>query len=358
MSNRQIARAGPDSHSDDYARSERSAIPNNRPYERVTSSVISHSNPESLARCLNALEVAQRSCSFSAGVTVIDNASRDGSAEMVRELYPHARVIDQHVRRGFAANHNSVIKATMSDYVLILNDDTEVAPDALALLVKFLDVRPEVGVVGPRILDGAGVSMDSALALPSITRSAKLAISLGLWDYVQSRGTDRRPVGFVHGCALLMRRSALDAVGPFDESFFMYREDVDLCKRMHDGGYEVWFLPEAAVKHIGRASTARYPRARVTEMWRSNALYCQKHFGPIAAWAEPRLRGCVYVVRWAVLRALVFLLRGRVTLGQMTVDELACNARATWLGPRGPGLREMADEWNAACRADGPPPKH
>lgn len=320
---------------------------------RVLVSIVSHFNPVALERCLSTAEAAAEACPGEVAIAVLDNASCGESVEMVRRRFPRVQVIAQPLWRGYGANQNTTVRVGDSEYVLLLNDDVQLARDALALLTRFLDEHPRAAVVGPRVRDEAGRSVDSALALPSMWRTIRFAATLGFDASTQSDGDHPRPVGFVSGCAMLMRRSALDEVGGFDERFYMYREEVDLCARLHAAGHEVWLLPAAQVTHAEGQATAGLIDERIAEAWRSNTLYWDKHHGRLAALVEPRIRGTAYLARWIGRATLSALTGGRIAPGRLSSRELALIARNALLGPRGRGLREHAEDWNAGASQSG-----
>ena len=153
----------------------------------------------------------------SVDVTVLDNASEDGSAGAVRERFPWARVIEQRHRAGFGANHNTVMRATEGRYVYVLNEDATVEPGSFERLVAYMDSHPEVAAVGPHIRYPDGRHQPSAWRFPSPATAALGTITLSRVGVEQSRGDEPRRVDWVMGCALLLRREALDSVGLFDE---------------------------------------------------------------------------------------------------------------------------------------------
>lgn len=197
-------------------------------------------------------------------VVVVDNASRDGSAERAVAANPQTRLIRNRTNRGFAAAANQGMAATTAPFILLLNPDAEVATGTLGGFVKVARDRPRSGVLGPVVKDPDGSIYPSARSIPS------LGVALGHAfihpfrpDNRFSRtytmaGWDRRSereVEWVSGSCCLLRREALDDVGMFDEGYFLYVEDVDLCTRLHAAGWEVRFSPELEVVHVGGVST-------------------------------------------------------------------------------------------------------
>ena len=313
----------------------------------VVVSIVSHSNRDLVLRCLDALE-RSRGSRYTQEVVVLDNASRDGSVEAIREQFPRVSVIAQGRRCGFGANHNSVIAATRSRYLLLLNDDAVVEEGLLDQLVEYLEERLPVAAVAPRIVSPDGQPQQTAWRSPTPMGCLLFALTLGRVGWVQSTGRDPRPVGWASGCALLVRRDALEHVGGFDERFFMYAEDTDLCRRLSDAGYEIHFLPSAHVTHFSQSSTAEVPVQRTNEQWRSLGLYWTKHHGRAAALA--RLFMGVGLLLKACAAVIVVATDRRHAGGRRwTPLEFWDGARYALFGVRGPGLRELADAWNRAA---------
>src|SRR5207253_301741 len=167
---------------------------------------------------------------------VLDNASEDGSAEMVRACFPDAQVIGQEFRAGFGANHNTVVRATSGRYVYVLNEDTTSADWGFARLVAHLDANPRVAALGPRIVYPDGRHQDSAWRFPTPAVAALGLLTLGKAGVKQSQGNLPRAVDWVMGAAIVLKRKALEDVGVFDEDYFLYSEEVDLCLRLRRAG--------------------------------------------------------------------------------------------------------------------------
>ncbi len=255
--------------------------PEQRPDVAVV--VVNYNPGPYLTRCL-------RSAFESAGearleVVVIDNASADRSATDAIRASPAARLIQNDSNRGFAAAVNQGIRATSAPYILLLNPDAEIAAGTLGGLVKVARDHPAGGVIGPLVKDPDGSIYPSARKVPTLTEALghsflgpfrpnnryTRSYTMADWD----RRTERR-VEWVSGSCQLLNRAALDQVGLFDERYFLYVEDVDMCRRLRDAGWEVWFSPELEVMHVGGVSTGRSKRMTL-EHTRSIYTYFVKH---------------------------------------------------------------------------------
>jgi N-acetylglucosaminyl-diphospho-decaprenol L-rhamnosyltransferase len=318
----------------------------------LTVSIVNTNNRDVLLACLASLEADRPRWRADVEVIVLDNASEDGSAEAVRERFPGVRVIAQDFRAGFGANHNAVIRASRGRYVYVLNDDTTAVDWGVDRMLAYLDERPRVGALGPRLVYPDGRLQASAWRFPTPGAAALGALTLGRAAIVQSHGEEPRPVDWAMAAALLVRRSVLDVVGLFDEGFFIYSEETDLCRRIHDAGYDVHWLPDVTVVHHVGHTTRRVPERRINEMWRSRHRYWRKHHSAPAARAAALLTGWQYGVRAAVAAGLLRLPEGRRPLPVRSTDpaEFALNLRDAWR-VRGPGLRELAEEWNGRVGA-------
>ena len=224
-----------------------------------------------------------------ANVVVSDNGSRDGSREFVAARYAgRVRIVANGANLGFAAACNRAFAVTTSPLLFLLNPDAELKAGALRAIVDFMDARPRCGIAGSRIynLDGTiqescgefdtwtGAFLRSSAwgELPFLRRFANGA-ALRAW-----RHADERRVDIAIGAALVIRRTLLATVGPFDERFFLYHEEVDLAKRAADAGWETWYVPASEAVHEGRGS-ARGRYSVEGRKQRSRRAYWLKHHG-------------------------------------------------------------------------------
>jgi GT2 family glycosyltransferase len=302
-------------------------------------SIVNTNSRELLLACLESLRGEE------VEVVVLDNASEDGSVDAVRRAFPEVRLIAQEFRAGFGANHNTVIRATKGRYVYVLNEDTTSDDWGFERLVAHLDAHPRLAALGPRLEYPDGRLQHSAWRFPTPLVSAYGLLSLGKVGVRQSGGTTVRPVDWVMGAAILLRREALAEVGLFDEGFFLYSEEVDLCLRLRSAGWTVEYFPGVSVVHHESQFSTDIPERRINEQWRSRHRYWHKHHSSAGARTAALATGAQYAVRAALSP---FARRGRGLAARMRL-----HARDSWRVD-GPGLRELADEWNR--RVGSPPP--
>ena len=211
-----------------------------------------------LDRCLDSVV-----STTAAATVVVDHGSTDGTRQVVRERFPAARLVEQ-PNRGLAAGWNRGIAETSGRYVLILNADAWLEPGALERLVAYADEHPEAAVVGPRLRNTDGSLQRSVRGFPTLWRLAteylflrKLAPRSRVLNAFYAGGfahDEPREAEFLMGACLLVRRAAIDEVGPLDESYFIFSEETDWCYRFVRAGWKVLFFPGAEVVHVGGAS--------------------------------------------------------------------------------------------------------
>jgi N-acetylglucosaminyl-diphospho-decaprenol L-rhamnosyltransferase len=240
-------------------------------------------------------------------VVVVDNGSTDGTVEVVRERFPQARLIERE-NLGLASGWNAGMAVVGGRYLLLLNADAWLTAGALARLVEFADTRPEAAVVGPRLLNTDGTLQRSVRGFPTLWRLAteylflrKLAPGSQLLNAFYAGGFDHdevREVEVVMGACMLVRREAVEQVGPLDDAFFLFSEETDWCYRFEQAGWKVLFFPGAECVHVGGAS---HGGRMFRENVRGHLRFLAKHRG--VRYAERARR----LLRWSLrLRARLF----------------------------------------------------
>ncbi len=222
-------------------------------------------------------------------VIVVDNASTDGSQEMVTEQFPEVTLILSSENLGFARANNLGIQQASGDLLALVNSDVIVHPECLQKLVEFLAKHSDVGLVGPKVLGSDGELQRTCRLLPTVwnTLCRTLVLDSLFPNHHWFSGREMRhwnhenqaEVEVLSGCFWLARRVAVEEVGGLDERFFFYAEDVDWCKRFHDTNWKVVFVPQATATHFGGGSSSNAPLRYSIEMLRANLVYWNKHHG-------------------------------------------------------------------------------
>lgn len=237
-----------------------------------------------LEECLLSL---RNNTSVPAEIIVVDNASTDGTADMVRGSFPEVRFIQSPENVGFAKGNNIGIRASTGRFLALINADVKVLPACLERTLASIEAEPAIGVLGPAMIGRDGIVHRSGMRFPSLWNG--ICDALGLHAIFGRRPlfggqamadfdwTSRRDVEVLNGWFWMIRREALDEVGLLDEQFFMYGEDVDWCKRFHDAGWRIVFEPGAASVHYGGGSAEQAPTRFYLEMQRANLQYWSKH---------------------------------------------------------------------------------
>jgi hypothetical protein len=234
-------------------------------------------------------------------IHVVDNASRDGTVEMVRAEFSQVELIALAENLGFAAANNLAIRGGTAPYVLALNPDTRVTAGALDHMLDLMDRNPSIGISGCRLEREDGTFDHAAKrsfptpigALGHFLRVGRREGSPGWLSQYRAPDVERGPIDAVNGAFMLVRRKALDEVGLFDERYWLYMEDLDLCYRFVQAGWLVWYEPEATVVHVKAGTTGhhRSPRANYAFHYGMYRFY-RTHY---AANRTPALNGAIYV---------------------------------------------------------------
>jgi hypothetical protein len=278
--------------------------------------IVSYCTCELLRDCLRSVYASQGSFTFE--VCVVDNASSDGSAEMVAAEFPQALLIANEDNVGYPAGNNQGLRAfgftdqprspnlptsrsaDPPSFVLLLNSDTEVPPDALAAMLDFMGDHPEAGAAGPKLVRPDG-SLDLAcrrsFPTPEVSFYRMVGLSrlfphhrrFGQYNLTYLDPDQLAEVDSVMGAFMVVRREAIQEVGLMDETFFMYGEDLDWAYRMKAAGWKIYYNPAVTALHVKKASTRQSPRAQV-EFYRAMSIFYRKHF---AEQTPPWLHGLI-----------------------------------------------------------------
>lgn len=278
-------------------------------------------------------------------VVVVDNASTDGTPDVVRSEFQQVKLYANTANYGYGPAANQAVKSCRGDYVLLLNGDAIVTPGAIEALSAYMDRHPEVAVVGPLLRHLNGSLQRSYFPFPGtlgwFLENKPVVWLLRCLPLGRERflcltpPTVDRVVPWVLGAALLLRRTAFEAVGGFDESYYMYFEEVDLCLRLRAVQSQVHFTPSATVLHVNGASTSRCRKEMHIAHFRSSERFYRRHYSGRRAW---------FWIALMKLKIAMKLVRDVVRL-QVGLDE---RTRVM--------LTEQVDAWNAVLRGRGSPP--
>lgn len=230
-------------------------------------------------------------------VVVVDNASTDGTVEMLRRDFPWVEVISSPTNLGFTAGNNLGLARCRGRFILLLNPDTRFlvvdGVDPLVEMLTYLRAHPTVGLVGPRLIYGDGRLQPSRRRFPNLAMALMESTLLEEWfphnRWARAYRMEDLPldgpqkVDWVTGAAMLVRREAWQEVGPFDEAFFMYSEELDWCCRFRQAGWEIAYLPQAVIVHYEGRSSEQAVAARHIHFETSKILYFQKYHGRLQA---------------------------------------------------------------------------
>jgi GT2 family glycosyltransferase len=251
----------------------------------VSAIIVSYNTRAMTLRCLESL--GQALDGIASEVFVVDNASKDGSADAIRERFPNVKVVENPVNAGFGAANNLAMREASGDFVLLINSDAFARPGAVKAMLAVMRGDDRIGVVGPRLLNEDASLQRSVYRYPSPAQ----AVLENLWlsrllgraglreDYEAWPHDQQADVPWVIGACMLVRRRVIDEVGGFDERFFMYAEEADWQKRIADGGWRIVFTPAAEVMHLGGASGAKEPAKISGHFFNSLDRYEYKHHG-------------------------------------------------------------------------------
>jgi len=283
--------------------------------------IVNTNGREHLPACLAAIDAGAED-----EVIVLDNASDDGSAQLVGD---QARLIALRQREGKAANDSRLLSEARGEYALLLNEDAELHPGAAAALVRALDDDPRAAAVGAQLVSSEGVPVPCAWRLPGVGPALAVATGVQKLLVTQSGGTRRREAGWCQSSALLVRRSAAEEVGFLDPDFFVYSDETDFCKRLRDAGWRILFDPAAVATHHNQLSTDRGAEGRrLAEFHRNRDLYMRKHHST----GERLLTRALWV--------LAYLERAVFGPGRR---RMLRHARHELVGGSGDGIREAAE---------------
>ena len=296
--------------------------------------VVNTNGRDYLLACLDAIERTHPR-GVEREILVLDNASSDGSAGAVRERGGDTRLIALEQRTGKADNDSTLMREAKGTYCLLLNEDSELCPGAVAALLAALEADPEAAAATPQLLDSSGSPTPCAWRFPGVGTALAGALFLHRWTTVQSKGAATRRVDWGQSSALLVRREAAAGIGYMDPAFFVYYDECDFAKRLADNGWHSLFVPGAEAIHHDQLSTdLAVGLPRIVEFHRNRDRYMRKHHGRLAALAVRGLTAWSYAVRALVAKVLpgqpanVYWAHSRQALFPASGSSIADKARS------------------------------
>lgn len=268
-----------------------------------------------LMRCLDSLFGEQHPFTFE--VIVVDNASTDGSVEMLRQRFPQVKLIENLDNPGFAKGNIQGYALSAGRYILMLNPDTLLHPGALDKLYQYLENNSKAAGVGPDLLNPDGTRQMGCYPFPTLTREAWRLFHLdwlyayGIYPVILWDDKTTREVDVIQGTCLLLRRKALDEVGFLDADFFMYTEEVDLCYRLKKAGWQLRWFPLAKVIHFGGQSTLQAAETMFLRLYESKILFFRKQYGNFSASFYKLILGIIAILRISISPLIWFLNPGK-----------------------------------------------
>ncbi len=232
-------------------------------------------------------------CKLNTEIIVVDNASADGTVEMLRAEFPQVRVMANSENVGFTRGNNQALAVAQGRYLFLLNPDTELRPGALQTLVDYMEQHPRVGIVGPRLFYGDGTPQSSRRRFPTLATAFLESTKLQQWFprnrvltryyMLDTRDDATQEVDWINGAAMFVRREMYDQIGGFDEAFFMYSEELDWCYRAKQAGWQVIYLPTSQVTHYEGKSSEQVVAARDIYFHSSKIRFFRKYRGVLVA---------------------------------------------------------------------------
>jgi len=294
------------------------------PKSIITSIVIvSWNTAELLRACLDSIREQAGDFPYqSIEVIIVDNNSSDGSVDMIRSEFPEVRLIHNTHNKGFAQGTNQGAHEAQGQYVLFLNPDTELLPGSMKFLIDFMDLNPDAGAAGAKLLNPDGTLQISVYPGLSLAREFWRLFHLdrfhplSVYPVSQWNQDIAHTVDIVQGACLILRRGAIEEVGLLDEDYFMYTEEVDLCHRLRQSGWGVYWVPQAEVLHYGGQSTKQRRIEMFLQLYASKILFFRKHYG--------RPRAIVYKMILALAslpRLLAFPVHWGARVSKLELDQ-------------------------------------
>lgn len=269
--------------------------------------------------CLRRLKLGVCSCEKilknEIEVIVVDNASSDGSVEMIKKNHPWVILIESRINTGFSKGNNLGFKKTTKPFILFLNSDVYIEVDTLTESLKYFQKNPNCSVLGPRLVFGDGSFQPSAGNLPTPLNITAWILGLSLIpglnrispfhpNYEEFFGRDRE-VGWVTGAFFMMKKEVIEEIGGFDENIFMYLEEIEFCKRIKNAKFQIWYAPEIKATHLAGASSKFDPTLAFINELKGLRYYLRKYYSDFYGIVK------IFLILGLIFRIVAFALLGK-----------------------------------------------
>ena len=298
------------------------------PHSTLTIIIVSWNTSDLLRDCLASVYANPPDCEFD--LWVVDNASSDNSVDVVQQQFPQVNLLINESNIGFAEANNQAIEASQSTYVLLLNPDTIAQPESISSLVKFMEQHPEAGAAGSRLLNPDQSLQPSCHPQPTLAREFWRMFHLDLLHPYGSYkmelwNTDvPHDVDIIQGASLILRREVIDRIGFLDATYFMYSEEVDLCYRMQQAGWRLYWVPQSRVIHYGGQSTRQIAEKMFLELYRGKVIFFRKHYG---TWSAKKYKAVLFLAALPRILAAVLAHLAPVSQQRNRMKKLGGNYR-------------------------------
>ena len=279
-------------------------------------SIVNTNNKDLLKSCLKSIYENTAKSNFE--IIVVDNCSTDGSVEMINENFPNVMIISNDTRKGYGFSNNRSFERSSGKYFLVLNEDMLVLPNALDQMLEIITKNPEIGALGCRLLNPDGTLQHSCSYFPTLFNeifsnlipyhlffpNSRFRSHMYHWDHNQDKEVD-----VIKGCCILIPHDFIEKEGLFDEQFFLFSDEYDLCKRIKNAGLKVFFSPKAEIIHYGRVTVDKLNTESHLIFLESLIKYYKKHHGSIYSFLVKivhfvgnTIRFCGWSLFWLVIR--------------------------------------------------------
>ncbi|MFA4858475.1 MAG: glycosyltransferase family 2 protein [Candidatus Margulisiibacteriota bacterium] len=255
--------------------------------------ILTHNNAAVLINCLQS--IYQNRPAFNFEVIVVANACQDDTVSTVKANFPDVVVVETSENEGFSKGNNRGVKIAGGDFIMLLNDDTQIIDGALETFVQFMQNNPRVGIAGPLLLNADNTPQRQG----------------GILGKKFWKADKPSPAPFVIGAALLIRRETLNQIGPMDENLYFYNDDLDWCLSARKAQWQVYLVPEAKIIHLGGHSIKKaFSRKHFAEGFKGGIYFCRKHYGRAAFWLYKLLLVILLPIAIVIYTALWLLFHG------------------------------------------------